>query len=214
MGSFVSSCRILIIRARERKVKGEDRRRPVLFDRPDFAEEKGLTPGERGTAHHVVMQFLDFSQTNSLEAVDAEIRRLVDKGIVARRQGNAVDRRVILNFFRSDLGREVLAAGDGLHREFKFSVLEPAGRYFAELGEDAEETVLLQGVVDCWFDTPEGLVIVDFKSDRVSEETVWARAESYRPQLEAYAAALSHLLDRPVARRVLWFFSLSRAVTI
>ena len=190
------------------------RRRPVLFDRPDFAEEKGLTPGERGTAHHVVMQFLDFSQTNSLEAVDAEIRRLVDKGIVARRQGNAVDRRVILNFFRSDLGREVLAAGDGLHREFKFSVLEPAGRYFAELGEDAEETVLLQGVVDCWFDTPEGLVIVDFKSDRVSEETVWARAESYRPQLEAYAAALSHLLDRPVARRVLWFFSLSRAVTI
>lgn len=188
--------------------------RPVLFDRPDFAEEKGLTPGERGTAHHVIMQFLDFSRTGSLEAVDVDIKRLVDKGIVTRQQGNAVDRRVILDFFRSDLGREVLAAGEGLHREFKFSILEPAGRYFPQLPADSEETVLLQGVVDCWFDTPEGLVIVDFKSDRVSEETVGERAESYRPQLEAYATALSRLLDRPVCRRVLWFFSLSRAVAI
>ncbi len=194
--------------------EGAVRRRPILFDRPDFAEEKGLTAGERGTAHHVVMQFLDFAQTGSVEAIDADIRRLVDKGIVAKRQADAVDRQVILNFFRSDLGREVLNAGEGLQREFKFSVLEPADRYFPELGEDSGETVLLQGVVDCWFDTPQGLVIVDFKSDRVSEENLLARAESYKPQLEAYATALSRLLDRPVCRRVLWFFALSRAVTI
>lgn len=190
------------------------RRRPVLFDRPDFAEEKGLTPGERGTAHHVVMQFLDFSQTGNVETIDADIQRLVDKGIVAKRQGDAVDRQVILEFFRSPLGQEVLNAGEGLHREFKFSLLEPAARYFPELPTDADETVLLQGVVDCWFDTPEGLVIVDFKSDRVNEKTVQERAESYRPQLEAYATALSQLLGRPVARRVLWFFSLSRAVAV
>ena len=189
-------------------------RRPVLFDRPDFAEEKGLTPGERGTAHHVVMQFLDFSKTDSLEAIDGDIRRLVDRGIVAKRQGDAVDRQVIWNFFRSPLGQEVLAAGDGLHREFKFSVLEPAHRYFSELGEDSTETVLLQGVVDCWFDTPEGLVIVDFKSDRVTTETVMERAAGYQPQLEAYATALGHLLGRPVRRRVLWFFALSEAVEL
>lgn len=187
-------------------------RRPILFDRPDFAEEKGLTPGERGTAHHVVMQFLDFSRTDSVEDIDAEIRRLVDKGIIAQRQGDAVDRRVLWDFFRSELGREVLAAGEGLHREFKFSILEQAERYWPEV--DGGETVLLQGVVDCWFDTPEGLVIVDFKSDRVSGETVAGRAESYRPQLEAYATALGQLLGRPVARRVLWFFALSRAVEV
>ncbi len=40
------------------------------------------------------------------------------------------------------------------------------------------------------------------------------RAESYRPQLEAYAQALSKLLDRPVARKVLWFFTLSQAVEL
>ncbi len=186
--------------------------RPILFDRPDFAAQKGLTPGERGTAHHVVMQYLDYASAGSVEQLREEIRRLVDQQIVTPQQGEAVDPAVLLRFFRSPVGQEALAAGEGLHREFKFSVLEPAQRYFP--GLESEEQVLLQGVVDCWYDTPDGLVILDFKSDRVTTETAGARAEEYRPQLEAYAQALSKLLDRPVAKKVLWFFTLSQAVEL
>ncbi len=186
--------------------------RPILFDRPDFAAERGLTPGERGTAHHVVMQYLDYACADSEEHLRQEIGRLIDQQIVTPQQGQAVDPAVLLRFFRSEVGREVLAAGEGLHREFKFSVLEPAGRYFP--GLDPGERVLLQGVVDCWYDTPQGLVILDFKSDRVTADTVEARAREYRPQLEAYAQALSRLLDRPVAKKVLWFFTLSQAVEL
>ncbi len=186
--------------------------RPILFDRPDFAAQKGLTAGERGTAHHVVMQYLDYAKSGSLEDLRGEIQRLIGRHIITPQQGRAVDPQVLLNFFRSPIGREALAAGEGLHREFKFSTLEPAERYFPEL--EPGETVLLQGVVDCWFDTPQGLVILDFKSDRVTAETVIERAESYRPQLEAYAQALSKLLERPVARKVLWFFTLSQAVEL
>ena len=43
--------------------------------------------------------------------------------------------------------------------------------------------MLLQGVVDCWFETLEGITVVDFKTDRVTEQTVLARAEEYRPCL-------------------------------
>ena len=123
-----------------------------------------------------------------------------------------MDPQVFLTFFRSHLGQEVLAAGEGLHREFKFSLLEPAEKYWP--GLEPGETVLLQGVVDCFFDTPDGLVVVDFKSDRVTDDTVAGRSEEYRPQLEAYAQALSTLLERPVARKVLWFFALGRAVEL
>ncbi len=186
--------------------------RAILFDRPDFAAQKGLTPSERGTAHHVVMQYLNYDSAASLEGLRQEIQRLVDQQIVTPQQGAAVDPEVLLRFFRSPTGQEALAAGQGLHREFKFSVLESARRYFPDLAW--EEQVLLQGVVDCWYDTPQGLVILDFKSDRVTDGTVKSRAEEYRPQLEAYAQALSKLLDRPVAKKVLWFFALSRAVEL
>ncbi len=183
-----------------------------IFDRPDFALQKGLTPGERGTAHHLVMQYLDYGRVGSLEELNQELDRLSAQGFITPQQRGAVDPQVFLTFFRSPLGREALGAGEGLRREFKFSLLEPAERYWPQLAPG--ETVLLQGVVDCFFDTPAGLVVVDFKSDRVTEATVAARAEAYRPQLEAYAAALSALLERPVARKALWFFALGRAVEL
>lgn len=66
--------------------------------------------------------------------------------------------------------------------------------------------MLLQGVVDCCFETAAGLTVVDFKTDRVETAAeVRARAEYYRPQLEAYSRALEQVLEKPVARRALYF---------
>ncbi len=56
--------------------------------------------------------------------------------------------------------------------------------------------------------------MVDFKTDRVRGGALAARAEEYRPQLEAYARALAEITGKPVARRVLWFFSERRAVEV
>ena len=78
----------------------------------------------------------------------------------------------------------------------------------------AEEQVLLQGVVDCCFETLEGITVVDFKTDRVDRRSVAARAEEYRPQLAAYSRALEEITGKPVIRRCLWFFALDQAVDV
>lgn len=185
---------------------------PIHFGRPRFAEEEfGLTAAQKGTALHLVMQFIDFGRTGSVEAVAGEIGRLVDRQIISPQQGAAAAPEKIAAFFTSDLGRAMAASGT-LQREFKFSILVPARDYWPEAGPDEE--VLLQGVVDCWFETEEGITVVDFKTDRVSEKSVQARAEEYRPQLTAYSRALSEVTGKRVAHKVLWFFALDRAVEI
>ena len=138
-----------------------------------------------------------------------EIARLVEGQFITPQQGAAVRPERIAAFFASSLGRELKGAPT-LRREFKFSLLVRAADYDPRAGEG--EQVLLQGVVDCYFETPEGLAVVDFKTDRVTERTVQARAEAYRPQLEAYSRALEAMTGRPVIRRALWFFALDRAV--
>ena len=184
--------------------------RPMTFRRPRFAaEELGLTPAERGTALHLVMQYIDFARTDSVEQISGEIARLVEGQFITPQQGEAVRPERIAAFFASSLGRELKGAPT-LRREFKFSLLVRAADYDPRAGEG--EQVLLQGVVDCYFETPEGLAVVDFKTDRVTERTVQARAEAYRPQLEAYSRALEAMTGRPVIRRALWFFALDRAV--
>ena len=183
--------------------------RPVRFGRPRFAsEEMGLTPAQRGTALHLVMQFIDFSRTETVEQVAGEIRRLVERQMITPQQGEAVRPEKLTAFFSSAIGREVRAS-ETLHREFKFSILVPAAGYYARASRGEE--VLLQGVVDCWFETPEGITVLDFKTDRVDERTVGDRAEEYRPQLAAYSRALEEVTGRQVCRRVLWFFALDRS---
>ena len=69
----------------------------------------------------------------------------------------------------------------------------------AEVGD-----VVLEGYVDLLVRGPDGLVIVDYKTDRwPSDGDQRARLERYRFQLCAYGAALARLLDEPVVGAVL-----------
>ena len=186
--------------------------RPILFPRPRFAAEAlGLTAAQKGTALHLVMQFIDFSRAATKKGAAEEIQRLVRESVITPQQGEAADPARIAALFSSPLGRELLAS-DTLQREFKFSILVPARDYYPQAGEGEE--VLLQGVVDCWFETLEGITVVDFKTDRLTGEDLPARAESYRNQLTAYGRALEEITGRPVVRKVLWFFRLDRAVEL
>ena len=186
--------------------------RPLSFGRPRFAaEEMGLTAAQRGTALHQVLQYIDFERSETVEGVRAEISRLVEQQYITTQQGDAVDPAPIAAFFQSDLGQDLLSSVS-LRREFKFSILEPASRYYPQAGEG--EQVLFQGVVDCYYETLEGITVVDFKTDRVTKRSVSERAEHYRPQLEAYSRALEEITGKRVIRRVLWFFALNQSVDL
>ena len=190
---------------------GQTAARPL--SRPRFAaEERGLTPAQKGSALHLVMEQVALDRADHVDGVRAEIARLVAGRWLTPQQGETVDPAWIAAFWSSELGRAGRSA-DRLEREFKFSLLVPAKDYFPQA--EAGEEVLLQGVVDCWFQTADGAVtVVDFKTDAVTEATVEARAAEYAPQLEAYSRALGEVLGRPVARRALWFFRLGRAVEL
>ena len=181
-------------------------RREVRLRAPLFLqEERRLTPAEVGTAHHLFMQFCDFSAASAPGGVARELERLTDKRILSPAQAKAVDASKIEAFFTSDLYSGLMARHP-VRREFKFSVLVPAARYFPAAADAPGEKVLLQGVIDCLIDTPEGYVILDFKTDRVSEAGLAARAAQYGPQLDAYALAVREIFDRPVRGCVLYFF--------
>ena len=85
--------------------------------------------------------------------------------------------------------------GEHVLREYPFTLLVDAALYDPAAG--AGEEMLLQGVVDCCFETAAGLTVVDFKTDHVrTAQEVALRAEHYRPQLEAYSLALSQVLEK------------------
>ena len=179
------------------------------LSQPRFRQERaGLTPAERGTATHLVLQYLDFCGGD----VPDQVQRLLQRSLLTEQQAAAVDVEALERFLASPLAEEI-RRGKNVLREYPFTLLMDAREL--EPGAAAGDQVLLQGVVDCCFETAEGLTVVDFKTDRVfRQEDVVRRAETYRSQLEAYSRALSKVLERPVVRRVLYFLEASKTAEL
>ncbi len=175
------------------------------FRMPDFREEeKPLTATERGTATHRVLQYLRFTDAETDEAVKAQIASLVRAGYLSERDARAVKVDAVRNLMSSALGhrlREAEKAGT-VRREFRFSLLFPANRLF---GGTVTDEVLLQGVVDCWWEEEDGIVILDYKTDRIGPDAVAERTEYYAAQLRAYGEAMARITGQPVKERLLFF---------
>ena len=170
---------------------------------PEFLTSRG--EGKRyGSAMHAALQYLTYENCGDTPSVTAEIQRLVAEGFLTQEQGALVSAEKLARFFQTEQGR-MLCGGAPCLREFKFSILDDGRNY----GEGLEgEQVLLQGVVDCALLEPDGITIIDFKTDRVTEETVDSAAERYSLQVQTYADALSRIYEMPVKRKMLYFFSL------
>ncbi len=187
------------------------RRRAVLFEKPKFLREStALTAAERGTAVHAVMQYISFRTPPTAEAVAHEVEALAQRRLLTSQQAAAVDCAMVARFLASPLAERIRRAGH-VWREYRFTLLTDAALYDPQV---AGEELMLQGVVDCAFETPEGLVVVDFKTDRVTAEQQAQRAEGYRPQLEAYALALGQVLEKEVSEKLLYFFHTNSTVKL
>ena len=179
------------------------------FSAPRFLSgQRPLTGAERGTATHLVMQYLPLKEDTDVRAV---VEDLASRRFLTREQADAVDQTAIRRFLASPLAAELRKA-DHVEREFRFSLLMPGERYFPELA--GGEEVMLQGVVDLYAEKDGAVTVVDFKTDYVTEDTIAEKAAHYRPQLEAYSAALEKILELPVKRRVLYFFSAGRTMEV
>ena len=179
------------------------------FRRPSFLT--GVQTGkEKGSATHAALQYLRYENCGSEEAVVQEIQRLVNRKFITDQQGKLVDCWQIAAFFQTELGKKLRSGAPGL-RECKFSILDDGSRY----GDGLEgERVLLQGVVDCALLEEDGITVLDFKTDYVTEDTLPAAVERYRVQVQTYAEALSRIYEKTIKASYLYFFHLNRFVEI
>ena len=186
-------------------------RRTAAPEKPRFLQEKrGLTGAERGTAMHLAMQFLPLDTPAAPEAVTAFAETLTARRLLTPEQAAALDIPALARFLASSLAERIRTAPQ-VWREYRFALLTDAGIYdVAAAGEE----ILLQGVADCVFETTAGLTVVDFKTDRVTAAEASRRAEAYRPQLDAYAGALSRILEKPVTERILYFFACGEEISL
>jgi ATP-dependent helicase/nuclease subunit A len=199
--------------------------------RPKFMEKRSLTSAERGTAYHTVMQHIPLEGSVEPAVVEETLAQLERVAILTAEQVEAVAPAQIGAFYTSELGQRLLNSS-WKRREMPFSYMVPAGEAYQGLdymdeavselsskdsAHDAlEESVLIQGVIDCLFREEGRVILLDYKTDSVLEHQggLEALKEKYRFQLELYSRALHDILGEPISEIWLYFFDGGHAVRL
>ena len=179
------------------------------FRKARFAENT-VDRTEFGNAMHSVMQYIRYDACVDVEGVRREIQRLAAEQYISREHAQIADAKKIAALFSSDIGKKLVTANN-LMREFKFSILEKAESFIP--GTDGDE-ILLQGVVDCAVIEPDGITIIDYKTDRITASNLSQKVSTYSLQVQIYAKALQRIFELPVKECWLYFFSTDQFVPV
>ena len=156
-----------------------------------------------GDSYHHALAFYDYSK---------DISQLSD--FLSLEEYGLLNQEKLKKFLDSPLGQLFAKAykENTLYREQHFMQEVEYEKLFPEDGGDNVEKVILQGIIDAFIMEEDGIILVDYKTDRVKDgEELRNR---YQKQIDLYSEALDQILGKKVKRRVLYSFSLGEEVDL
>ena len=173
---------------------------------PEFLQpEKEISGSDRGTLYHHVMELLPMERDLSKDDITAFLDGLVAAGKMTAEERGAIFDWKIYKFTQSELGRKMhLAKQNGtLHTEQPFVIGIPANEVYPE--SESRELILVQGIMDAFFEEEDGIVLMDYKTDYIQEDAKTELAGKYKVQLDYYRRALERLKGKQV--KEVWIYS-------
>ncbi len=189
----------------------EEQEAPV----PAFMAEKQeeYKGAARGTAYHRLMECLDYAEVESEEQLEVQLKRLLESQKMTEQEAECIRIRDIKKFVDSELGQRMKKAvvKKQLYREQPFVI-----RRSASLLDDSwkDETILVQGIIDAYFTEDGETVLVDYKTDRVRKGQEQKLVDLYHVQLEDYAQALERMTGMKVKEKIIYSFTLQKAILL
>ena len=167
--------------------------------KPAFLEDekRKVEATSIGTATHRFMHLINLDElrkegADEDQTVHDEMARMRAEHIMSEDEANMIRIKGPVSFFRSELGRRMLASSE-VRREVDFT-----------MKMDPHHPTLIQGIIDCVFKENGEWILIDYKTDRdTAPETFIPRHEM---QMNWYRAAIERLTRIKV--KEMWLFAL------
>ena len=196
----------------------------TTLKKPKFLSEsqksEKITGARRGTIVHLIMEVLDFEKINTESEIKAQIQDLVKRRIITEKESQVLSPRKIMRFFKSPIAKRMLSSKfvkreQKIYTQIKMNDIYLNDEIFKNNRETYEnESVMLRGVIDLYFEEDDGLVILDYKTDFVDENNKKEIIHKYKKQIEIYADVLSKLTGKKVKEKYLYLFGIDKQVKV
>ena len=157
---------------------------------------------------------MDFSLDYTPKLLEEQISRWSSQGKIEKGMEKLIPREDILAFLNSDLGLRIKKAA-GRKEQYKEAQFV-MGIKFSEMEPEAKsrDYVVVQGIIDLYFEEEGELVLVDYKTDRISPGEEEVLVSRYRPQLQYYKKALEQIEKKKVKECYIYSVPLRKAISL
>jgi ATP-dependent helicase/nuclease subunit A len=175
-------------------------------------KEESLTGTDRGTLYHKVLELLDFTRVFSKEDLEREMAILVRENKIGETDARKLNHDYIVNFLQSGIAQRMRRAQEcgKLYKEKQFVIGLKADEVVKDM--DSGELILVQGIIDVFFEEDGELVLLDYKSDIAADGEMLMKR--YKVQLEYYKKALEQMLSRKVKEMIIFSLYLGEEIRI
>lgn len=185
------------------------------FMKADEDKAEGIVGAARGTAYHAFMERIDLKRCDEVEQIRMQAKEAQERGFLTEEEVRCLKLRDFVEFAHSQIGQRMSRAVENglLKREQPFVFGIPASDLEMQWAED--EMVLVQGIIDAYFYEGDDIVLVDYKTDRVSRDGgAEELMKRYRVQLDQYAQALEQLTGKRVKEKIIYSFTLNQEISV
>lgn len=146
------------------------------------------------------------------QELTGQIEKAYAAGKLSQEYREAVRTEKIADFMLTPLAARMAAAARAgvLKKEQPFVIGWPANRLEEEF--PPEETIMIEGIIDVFFEEDGMLVVMDYKTDAVKRPE--ELRERYQKQLDYYAEALTQLTQKVVKEKIIYSFALNCEVVV
>lgn len=194
----------------------------LFIGKPSFLTENNtgkLSGKRRGDAYHKLMEHIPFEKILSEDEISDYIKNST-AGFLDKAEQNSIEAGDIARFYKNDVAKRIVKASKNgkLYREYPIfhrlntQCYDPAifGADSREMLEGAEPYV--QGIADMFFIEDDGIVLVDYKTDKTEDEQKYK--DDYKLQLDIYKEALEKEFSVPVKQMIIYSFTLGRFIDL
>ena len=183
---------------------------------PSFLSGKEkIEATKRGTLIHKLYELIDFQNINSVKELEKSTMELISAEKIPKEILNCTNFNNLYHIFDTELGKRMKAADakGRLYKEAQFMIGMPMSEINHEM--DYQEMVLVQGIIDLYFEEDDGLVLVDYKTDRAKGKSGEERlVHLYREQLSYYKKTLEQLTGKRVKESYIYSLALEKEIRV
>ncbi|MHC4124507.1 MAG: helicase-exonuclease AddAB subunit AddA, partial [Planctomycetota bacterium] len=173
-----------------------------------------------GTATHSVIAKLDLERAINKETIEKTIEELLRQEAITEAVAECINTESISGFFESELGQEALNPENKVYREWPFSF--GLGSEQIKLTKhdkkpeikEQQEIAVVQGIIDMLIQTKEGVIVIDFKTDKITQTQAKEKASVYKQQLNFYSEAANKILKDKIKGKWLYFLGPECAIEV